>query len=40
LFWSVAAPINLNFGDSGYHRTSVTALREFGITARYSFGTR
>jgi iron complex outermembrane receptor protein len=33
-------PVNLNFGDSGYYRTSVVPLREFGITARYAFGSR
>jgi iron complex outermembrane receptor protein len=34
------ANVNLNFGQSGYYRTSATALREFGITARYAFGSR
>lgn len=34
------SPVNSNFGNSGYYRTSVTPLREFGITARYSFGSR
>jgi iron complex outermembrane receptor protein len=37
---SSVSPINLNFGQSGYYRTTVTPLREFGITARYSFGSR
>ncbi len=30
--------VNMSFGQSGYYRTSVTPLREFGITARYAFG--
>ncbi len=34
------SPVSLNFGDAGYHRTTVTALREFGVTARYAFGSR
>ncbi len=32
------SPVSLNFGQSGYNRTSVTPLREFGLTARYAFG--
>jgi iron complex outermembrane receptor protein len=31
-------PVNLNFGSSGYFGTSVVPLREFGVTARYTFG--
>jgi iron complex outermembrane receptor protein len=33
-------PVNDNFGDSGYHKTSITPLREFGLTLRYAFGSR
>jgi hypothetical protein len=32
-------PISEQFGPSGYYKTSVTPLREFGITVRYAFGT-
>jgi iron complex outermembrane receptor protein len=32
------SPVSLNFGQSGYYRTSATPLREFGLTARYAFG--
>jgi iron complex outermembrane receptor protein len=37
---SFLPPTNLNFGQSGYYRTTVTPLREFGITGRYAFGSR
>jgi len=37
---SFVPPVNLNFGQSGYYRTTMTPLREFGIMARYAFGSR
>jgi iron complex outermembrane receptor protein len=32
--------VNSTFGASGYFRTSIVPMREFGITATYAFGSR
>jgi iron complex outermembrane receptor protein len=37
---SSVSPIALNFGPTGYFETGFTPKREFGVTVRYSFGSR